>query len=198
MIDQLSCSLSQLETLNLTADMNTFRPIPFPILSDCAHRHRSILMWSHLIDASPSLRELKLELDWWEWVYISERFNWGTKATNKIHLCLEDVHMVGFAGCNADVEFATYLETCLFLLESGSSLLVESNKMGREDPVVVHAYDFKLHQDMLRAGIPTAFHIHLHVVKNQHTVVHWVRCCAYSFCTCGSFLRNQMNAKMVT
>ncbi|GAB2232554.1 hypothetical protein Drorol1_Dr00011594 [Drosera rotundifolia] len=33
MIDQLSCSLSQLETLNLTADMNTFRPIPFTSFS---------------------------------------------------------------------------------------------------------------------------------------------------------------------
>ncbi|GAB2232700.1 hypothetical protein Droror1_Dr00011746 [Drosera rotundifolia] len=143
MIDQLSCSLSQLETLNLTADMNTFRPIPFPSFSNLkrlvsdlsAHRHRSILMWSHLIDASPSLRELKLELDWWEWVYMSERFNWGTKATNKIHLCLDDVRIVGFAGCNADVEFATYLMKTApllkrFTIDTHEPTAVRSDKYG--------------------------------------------------------------------
>ncbi|GAB2260740.1 hypothetical protein Droror1_Dr00011595 [Drosera rotundifolia] len=92
-------------------------------------------MWSHLIDASPSLRELKLELDWWEWVYMSERFNWGTKATNKIHLCLEDAHMVGFAGCNADVEFATYLVKTApllkrFTIDTREPTAVRSDKYG--------------------------------------------------------------------
>ncbi|GAB2260886.1 hypothetical protein Droror1_Dr00011741 [Drosera rotundifolia] len=127
MIDQLSCISFQIETLSISTNsyvvlylssiQDKLWPIPFPTFSDLKRltldiygiRHRSILLWSHLIDACPSLRELKLELNWRVSLRFFDSFSWLTKATNKIHLCLEEVHLVGFVGCHADVEFVAYL-----------------------------------------------------------------------------------------
>ncbi|KAF5751303.1 F-box/LRR-repeat protein [Tripterygium wilfordii] len=108
--------LSQLETLILSDEPpeETIGLIEFPVLPHLknlilkvsAADDDSLLGFTPLIKAAPSLCRLLLELSWFEPdVFLLSR----PKTPRECHQCLKVVEIVGFVGKTNDMEFAMYL-----------------------------------------------------------------------------------------
>ncbi|OMO60611.1 hypothetical protein CCACVL1_24006 [Corchorus capsularis] len=112
----LSSYLCQLETLTLEISAYNMTFPNFPQLTNLKHLTVSVygvydddlLVLTSLIDASPSLNRLSLELRIWR----SSTYNHAHSASNvtgKAIPSLKEVEVVGFRGFKIDVDFVTYL-----------------------------------------------------------------------------------------
>ncbi|KAK6252298.1 hypothetical protein QUC31_014018 [Theobroma cacao] len=112
----LSSYLCQLETLTLEMSAYNMMFPNFPQLTNLRHLVVSVyggyddnlLVLTSLIDASPSLNKLSLELKIWR----SSTYNHAHSASNATGnpiLSLKVVEVVGFRGFKIDVDFVTYL-----------------------------------------------------------------------------------------
>lgn len=112
----LSSYLCQLETLTLEMSAYNMRFPNFPRLTNLRHLVVSVyggyddnlLVLTSLIDASPSLNKLSLELKIWRSSTYSHA-NSSSYVTGKPIPSLKVVEVVGFRGFKIDVDFVTYL-----------------------------------------------------------------------------------------
>ncbi|KAE8688193.1 Sulfate transporter 91 [Hibiscus syriacus] len=112
----LSSYLGQLEILTLEMSAYNMMFPKFPELTKLRHLAVSVyggydddlLVLTSLIDASPSLRKLSLELKIWRSSTYHHAHS-SSSVTGKPIPSLEEVEIVGFRGFKIDVDFVTYL-----------------------------------------------------------------------------------------
>ncbi|XP_059657307.1 putative F-box/FBD/LRR-repeat protein At5g62970 isoform X2 [Cornus florida] len=115
-----SSYFSQLETLSFGMDLSRwkrgnrglkqlpeFTKLKQLTLEVIADESTSILGWTTLINASPSLHKLKLKLCYWgPRAYVERKL---PKVCDRPLQCLKEVELAGFVGCLVDLELAQYL-----------------------------------------------------------------------------------------